>query len=64
MTNQEKRDLSILVKTAISLGFDMKATDKRLKGMGFKPATIRKYYKTFSKLSEPNLGIGGTVNEW
>ncbi len=48
MTNQEKRDLGILVKVAISLGYDMNATVKRIEVMGFKPATIRRYYKALS----------------
>ncbi len=49
MNNEDKDILRRIVKTAISLGFDMEATVKRMKGMGFNPATIRKYYKALSK---------------
>lgn len=48
MDNLEKHWLRQYVQSEIGLGHDMKTAVKRIKEFGFKPATIKKYYKAFS----------------
>ena len=43
---------TMTVRTAISLGYDMKTTIKKVRLLGYKSATIRAYYKALSKYSE------------
>ena len=47
MTNQEKRELTSLVKHYIKRGYSYKRIKKNLLRLGFKGSTIRDYYKTF-----------------
>ncbi len=49
MTNEEKDNLRSLVKFEISRGLDKKKAVAVIKRLGFKPATIGKYYETFSR---------------
>ncbi len=46
MTNEEKRDLMNFVKRSIAGGYNRLETVKALQKRGFKPCTIRQYYKT------------------
>ena len=45
MKNIEKDDLHRLVKLEINRGHDIKKAIKTIEKLGFKPATIGKYYK-------------------
>ena len=48
LTNEDKRDLADLVKGKIRLGYSVAQTIQQLKRLGFKPNTIRQYYKGIS----------------
>ncbi len=49
MKDEEKRELTRMVKRKIELGYSMTATVKILSGLGFKQPTIRAYYKAFKR---------------
>lgn len=49
MKNKEKDNLHSLVKLEISLGHNMKTAMEAIRKFGFKPATIRKYYKALKQ---------------
>ena len=45
MTNEEKQDLMNFVKRRINGGYNCRETVKALQKLGFRPSTIRTYYK-------------------
>jgi len=49
MTNEEKRQLTRLIKVAIELDYTRKRTIERCEQAGFKKQTIGKYHDIFSK---------------
>lgn len=53
MKNQEKDELRQLVIQKIKVGRDCQETVASLKRLGYNASTIRRYYKTFSKLVAP-----------
>lgn len=49
MTNEDKKFIAHMVKLDIKRKRGIRSSIHKLKAYGFQPATIRKYYKSFSK---------------
>jgi len=57
MTNQEKDDLHCLVKREIALGHSEKVAVLSIARLGFKKATIRRYYQSFAIYTPNHKGM-------